>query len=68
MLDVASKRARGSLEDKPDAWVEICRSFAPADAEQYALVLAAAGIDCRLVALDGAVTLSVAPGQQSRLW
>jgi rhomboid protease GluP len=54
------------LEDKPDVWVEICRSMARADAEQYALVLVAAGINCRLVALDGAVTLSVAPRDATR--
>jgi rhomboid protease GluP len=54
------------LEDKPDVWVEICRGLAMADAEQYALALAAAGIDCRLVALDGAVTLSVAPPDATR--
>jgi rhomboid protease GluP len=55
------------LADTPDdTWVEICRSVARADAEQYALVLAAAGIDCRLVALDGAVTLSVAPPDAAR--
>jgi rhomboid protease GluP len=46
-------------DDPDDAWVEICRATRP-HAEQYALVLAAAGINCRLAVLDGAVTLSVA--------
>jgi rhomboid protease GluP len=55
------------LADNPDdAWVEICRSTVRADAEQYALLLAAVGINCRLVALDGAVTLSVAPPDAAR--
>jgi rhomboid protease GluP len=53
-------------DDLDDAWVEICRSTSRADAEQYALVLAALGINCRLVALDGAVTLSVAPADAAR--
>jgi rhomboid protease GluP len=55
------------LTNNPDdAWVEIDRFTARADAEQYALVLAAAGINCRLVALDGAVALSVAPPDAAR--
>jgi rhomboid protease GluP len=53
-------------DDLDDAWVEICRATTPADAEQYALVLAAVGINCRLVALDGAVALSVAPPDAAR--
>jgi hypothetical protein len=43
-----------------DACVEICRATR-ADAEQYALVLAALRINYRLVAHDGAMSLSVAP-------
>jgi rhomboid protease GluP len=46
-------------DDPDDAWVEICRATRP-HAEQYALVLAAVGINCHLAVLDGAVTLSVA--------
>lgn len=42
-------------------WVEIDRFFARADAEPYALVLAAAGISCRIEEIDDATTLSVAP-------
>jgi rhomboid protease GluP len=54
------------LADNPDdACVEICRTTR-ADAEQYALVLAAVGINCRLVAIDGAVALSVAPPDAAR--
>jgi rhomboid protease GluP len=55
------------LTDNPDdAWVVICRSRARVDAEQYALVLAAVGINCRLVKLDGGVALSVAPPDAAR--
>lgn len=55
------------MADEPDgAWMEICRSATRAEAEQYALVLAAAGINCRLVALGDAVTLSVAPADAAR--
>ena len=56
------------MADNPDdgAWVEICRPAARGDAEQYALVLAAVGINCRLVALDDAVALSVAPPDADR--
>ena len=54
------------MEDKPEVWVEICRAVVRTDAEQYALVLAAAGIDCRLVVHDGAATLSVAPSNADR--
>ena len=54
------------MADQPDdGWVEICRATRP-HAEQYALVLAAAGINCRLAVLDGAVTLSVAPPDAAR--
>jgi rhomboid protease GluP len=42
-------------------WVEVRRFTARAEAEQGALVLAAVGINCRLVTQDGAVALSVAP-------
>src|SRR5918996_4000326 len=50
-----------SLTDKPDdAWVEVRRFAAQADAEQHALVLAAVGIGCRLVARDSAIALYVA--------
>jgi membrane associated rhomboid family serine protease len=44
-----------------NTWVEVRRFRARADAEQHALVLAAVGIDCRLVPRDGAIGLSVAP-------
>jgi membrane associated rhomboid family serine protease len=67
MSDRTFEPREESLADKPDdAWVEICRSAARADAEQYVLVLAAAGINCRLVALDNVVTLSVAPPDADR--
>jgi rhomboid protease GluP len=49
------------LTDNPDdAWVEVRRFAARADAEQHALVLAAVGIGCRLVARDSVIALSVA--------
>ena len=51
--------------DPDDAWVEICRATRP-HAEQYALVLAAAGINCRLVPLHGGVALAVAPADAVR--
>lgn len=55
------------MTDNPnDAWVEIDRFTARADAEPYALVLAAVGINCRLVAVDGTVALSVASPDAAR--
>lgn len=49
------------LTDSPDdAWVEVRRFAAGADAEQHALVLTAVGIRCRLAPQDGAVVLAVA--------
>jgi membrane associated rhomboid family serine protease len=60
-VDGASKPQGGSLTDNPDdAWVEVRRFAAQADAEQHALVLAAVGIRCRLVARHSAIALSVA--------
>ena len=53
-------------EDPDDAWVEVRRFTGRADAEQHALVLAAVGIDCRLVGRDGAIALSVAPTHAAR--
>lgn len=50
----------------PEDWVEIDRFFARADAEPYALVLAAAGISCRIEMQDGAATLWVAPADARR--
>jgi membrane associated rhomboid family serine protease len=50
----------------PEAWVEIDRFFARADAEPYALVLAAAGISCRIEVQPDATTLWVAPGDARR--
>ena len=47
-------------------WIEVHRLTARADAEQHALVLAAVGIGCRLVARDGAVVLFVAPSDAAR--
>jgi len=63
---MVAKRPEEPLADKPDAWVEIHRSVARAEAEQYALVLAAAGIECRVVSLAGAVALSVASPEADR--
>jgi rhomboid protease GluP len=53
-------------DNSDDAWVEIRRFKAWAHAEQHALVLAAVGIDCRLVPRDGAIALSVAPTDAAR--
>jgi rhomboid protease GluP len=56
-----------SLPDHPDdAWVEVRRFRAWAHAEQHALVLAAVGINCRLMPRDGAIALSVAPPDAAR--
>ena len=49
-----------------DSWVEVRRFTAWADADQHALVLAAVGIDCRLVPRDGAIGLTVAPPDADR--
>lgn len=46
--------------------VEVGRSATAAEAEQRALVLAAAGIACRLVPGDGGVGLHVAPPEAAR--
>jgi rhomboid protease GluP len=54
------------LADDPTELVEVSRSRSRADAEQQALVLAAVGIDSRLVVLDDAVTISVAPRVAAR--
>lgn len=53
-------------DNADDAWVEVRRFAARADAEQHALVLAAVGIGCRLVPLDSAIALSVAPPDAAR--
>ena len=47
-------------------WIELRRFTAQADAEQHALVLAAVGIGCRLIAHNGAIALSVAPSDTDR--
>jgi rhomboid protease GluP len=48
-------------DDATTELVEVSRSRSRADAEQQALVLAAVGIDSRLVVADGAVTIFVSP-------
>jgi rhomboid protease GluP len=53
-------------DDPDDVWVEVRRFTGRTDAEQHALVLAAVGIDCRLVAHDGAIALSVARPDAAR--
>jgi rhomboid protease GluP len=52
--------------DLEGAWVEVRRSPVWAEAEQYALVLAALDIGCRLVAQGDAILLLVAPADADR--
>lgn len=54
------------IDDVEDGWVAVRQCRTRADAEQHALVLAAAGIDCRLVFGEETIALHVAPAEAPR--
>jgi len=54
------------MDDTEDGWVAVRQFGRRSDAEQHALVLAAAGIDCRLAARETTVTLQVARTEAAR--
>lgn len=53
-------------EHSDDTWVEVYRAYSRTDAEQHALVVVAAGIDCHVVDNYGSLALLVRAANQAR--